>query len=214
MGASQIGIYNIALRWLEERKLASLTENRESRRYMDDEYEGNIVYCLSQGNFNFSRRLVQIQAETTIAPNFGYEFAFHKPSDWNHTFQVSDNEAFNPLLRDYDDLNNYWYSNISPIYVCYISNDPDYGFNVGLWTPVFTEYVGVRLALLCAPRLKQAKDKVEDIRKAVKAAKAEAVSTDGQDLPPGRPPYGTWVQSRAPRGSITPLGAPFPGLED
>lgn len=211
MGASQLSIYNAALRYLEERKLASLTENREPRRYMDDEFNENNLFCISQGNWNFAMRRVELDASTTQTPNFGFAFAYPKPADWNHTFQVSDNESYNPLLREWTDQNGYWYADISPIYVDYVSNDPNYGLNFGMWTPPFFEYVAARLAWLCAPRLKQNMAKVDRIEKAMKSAKATAINKDSQDLPPGMIPYGTWTQSRAPRGSITPLGNPYAG---
>ena len=214
MAASQLAIYNKALRWLEERKLLSLTENREPRRYMDDEYDDNNLYCLSQGNWNHAMREVELQAETAITPNFGYAYVFAKPNDINHTFQIADNEQYDPLLRGYTDQNNYWYANISPIYVRYISQDPNYGLNLSLWQPTFTEYVAARLAFLCAPRLKQSIDKVQAIEKILRRAKADALSNDAQELPPGKPSWGTWVQSRAPRGSILPVGAPFAGYDD
>lgn len=215
MGTSQLSLYNKALRHLEERKLVSLTENRESRRYLDDEFEDNNLYCLSQGNWNFAKREIMIDASSTQIPNFGYAYAFQKPSDWNHTFMVSDNDAYDPLARDYTDQNGFWYANITPLYIRYISNDPDYGLNLGIWTPAYIEYVAARLARLCAPRLKQDQSKVDYLEtKVLRRAKAEAVSTDSQDLPPGKPPYGTWVQSRAPRGSILPMGSPFGSNED
>lgn len=211
MSASQLSIYNGALRHLEERKLASLTENREPRRYMDDEYAENNLFCLSQGNWNFAMREQMLDASTAEVPNFGFAYAFPKPSDWNHTFQIADNESYNPLLRNFTDQNNFWYADISPIYARFVSNDPNYGLNLALWTPAFTEYVIARLAWLCAPRLKQSEAKVDRITKTMKAAKATAVNTDSKDLPPGQTPYGTWTMSRAPRGSIVPLGNPYAG---
>ena len=214
MGTSRLGLYNTALGYLEERKLLNLTENRESRRYMDDEFDDNNLFCLSQGNWNFAKREIMLDASATQIPNFGYAYAFPKPTDWNHTFMVSDNEAYDPLLRDYTDQNGFWYANISPIYVRYISRDPNYGLNLGIWTPAYVEYVATRLAFKCAPRLKQSLDKVAAIKKEMKEAKMTASSTDSQDLPPGKPPFGTWVMSRAPRGSILPMGSPFGSNED
>ena len=214
MGTSKLALYNKALGYLEERKLASLAENRESRRAMDDEYDDNNLYCVSQGNWNHAIRMVELDAELTQVPNFGPAYAFKKPSDWNHTFQVSDNESFDPLLRNFQDQNGYWFTDITPIYVKYVSNDVNYGLNLGLWTPAYVEYVSCRLAFKVCPRLKQSMDKIKSLKAELKSVKAEAVSTDSQDNPPGKPPYGTWVMSRAPRGSILPIGSPFAGNDD
>lgn len=211
MGASRLSIYNGALRYLQERKLASLTENREPRRYMDDEFDGNNLFCLSQGNWTFALNQVELQASTTLIPNFSLAYAFPIPGDLDHIYQLADNESYNPLLRTYTVQNNIIYADISPIYLTYVSNGPNYGLNLGLWTPPFIDYVQARLAWLCVPRLKQKQETIDAVTKIMKDAKATAVNKDSQGLPPGQTPYGTWVQSRAPRGSITPLGNPYAG---
>lgn len=215
MAASQFSIYNKALRWLEERKLASLTENREPRRYLNDEWQDAVNFILSQGYWKHAIRTVQANADTTQAPNFGYEYSFQKPSDWVSTFQVADNEVFVPLQRHYDDANNYWYADITPLYIKYVSSDPNFGWNMALWTPGFVEYLAGYLAQLLVPRIKQAGDKVDRIDKLVRRLRTEGLAKDAMDLPVGKPPPGTWVMSRAPRGSILPYGNPFPaGYDD
>lgn len=208
--ATQLSIYNRALRWVEERKLLSLSENREPLRYLNDEYEDAVVYCLQQGNWKHAMRLVEANAEVNQAPNFGFEYAFIKPDDWVATYQVADNESFNPLIRNLEDMNNYWYSDITPIYVKYISSDARFGWNTALWRAGFKEYLGAYLAQLIVPRIKQAEDKIDRIDKAVKRLKADALAKDAFSDPPGQIPPGTWVMSRAPRGSILPTGGPFP----
>ena len=214
MAASQLGVYNKALRWLGERKLVSLSENRESLRYLNDEWSDAIEFVLAAAYWKHAIRNIEAPAETTQSPNFGFEYVFAKPSDWVQTYQVADNEVYEPLLRRYDDINNYWYADISPLYIKYVSNDPDFGLNMSLWTPGFIEYLAIYLASLCAPRLTQAANKIDMIEKKLKSIRTVAIARDAMDLPPGKPPYGTWVQSRAPRGSILPYGSPYPWGED
>lgn len=204
MGASQLQVYNKALRWLEERPVASLTEQREPVRLLNAEWTDAVNFCLFQGYWNFATRWVLGNPESQ-PPAFGYSFAYLKPPDWVRTYQISDNEGFDPLLRWYLDQNNFWYANTSQLYVKYISNDPNFGWNLGLWTPGFVEYLGGYLALMCAPRIKQASEKVDMIEKRLKKLKAIAITTDAMDQPPASTPHGTWVMSRAPRGSILPI---------
>ena len=213
-GATQLSIYNKALRHLEERKLASINENREPLRYLNDEWADAVEYCLYDGYWNFAVRLISSQAEKNISPNFGYAYCFKKPSDFVRLFQMSDNENFDPLLRNFTDQAGYWYTDITPVFVKYVSNDSQYGMNMSAWTPGFIEYLAAYLARLCAPRLKQSQDKIEGLDKVLKRARANAMSIDAMDLPPGKPPYGTWVTSRAPRGSVQPMGSPFSGNDD
>jgi len=213
-GTSQLSLFNKALRHLEERKLASLTENREPLRYLNDEYDDAILFCLHAGLWNHAIRDIMVSADTNLIPQFGFQYAFRKPGDWVRTLAIADNEQMEPLIRRLYDQNQFWYSDITPLYVRYVSSDPDYGRNLSIWPPAFVEYVGCYLAWTCAPRLKQSQEKVDAIEKKLKRSKADALARDAQDLPPGKPPYGTWVQSRAPRGSILPYGTPFAGLED
>lgn len=212
--ATQLSVYNRALRWLEERKLQSLTENREPRRYLDDEYQDAVIFCLQQGNWKHAMRFVQVNAEINQTPNFGYEFAFLKPDDWLSTYQIADNDAFNPLIRNLVDMNNYWYTDITPIYARYVSSDARFGWNTALWREGFKEYLAAYLAQLVVPRLKQAGDKIDRVDKALKRIKIDALAKDAFSDPPGQRPYDTWVTSRAPRGSVVPYGSPFPFSTD
>jgi hypothetical protein len=210
---SQLSVFNKALRHLEERKLASLTESRESLRYLTDEWSDAITYCLYQAPWNFAIMNAQVYADQSQAPTFGYEFCFTKPGDCIKTFLASDNESYNPPLRSpdgFDDKNLVWFANISPIYVMYVSNLPSYGMAIGSWPPGFVEYLSAYLAWLVGPRLKQDANKVAMLYKLQERKKREAVASDALDLMPSRPPYNTWVMSRAPRGSVLPMGPPFP----
>jgi hypothetical protein len=211
-GASQLGIYNKALRYLEERKLSSLTENREPRRCLDDEFSDAIIFCLYGGYWNFAIRQDKIFNDTNQKPIFGFEFCFTIPPDYIRNYQVADNEDFNPLIRRMDVNNNVMFTDISPIYMKYVSSDPNYGLNMSLWTPGFVEYLACYLAWLIAPRIKQDANFVDRLEKLLKKTKAMALSTDAMDLPPQETNVGTWVQSRAPRGSIVP-GWGFGGFD-
>ena len=203
MGESVLGLYNTALRWLEERKLATLTEKREPRYYLDDEWERAVNFCLQTGYWKFALRMVMATPDTTAVPNFGRTYSYQKPSDWIRTYQVSPDDRFIRKDRRFLDQNNVWYSDLPYFYVRYLSKDPDFGWNMSLWTPAFAEYLGGYLALMVAPRIKQASDKTAEIEKRLKKQKAEALALDAMDAPPGEIERGTWVQSRTPRGSVT-----------
>jgi hypothetical protein len=206
MGTSQQAVYNKALRWLEERPVSGneiANTVREPVRLLNAEWTDAVNFCLYQGFWNFAIRWVSATPDNG-SPQFGYAFSYQKPPDWVHTYQMADNEGFEPLLRWYNDQNNVWYTNTPSLYIKYVSNDSNYGWNLGLWTPGFVEYVAGYLAWVCAPRIKQASQKIDEIEKRLKKLRAMAIATDAMDLPPGKIPYGTWVMSRAPRGSVLP----------
>lgn len=218
MGYSQQSVYNKALRWCEERPIAAtlggLTEQREPVRLLNAEWTDAVNFILYDGYWNFAIRNVQATPDINRQPQFGYKFSYQKPTDWVRTFQISDNEQFDPLLRYYLDQNDVWFANVPWIYIKYVSSDPNFGLNMGAWTPGFAEYLGGYLALLIAPRIKQASEKVDMIEKRLKRLRAKAIATDAMDLPVGKTPYGDWVLARAPRGSILPIGNAGWGDED
>ena len=206
MGASQLSIYNKALRWLEERQCASLSENREPVRLLNVEWTDAVQTCLYEAYWNFAVREVMVSPDSAQVPQFGFKYSYTKPPDWVRTFQISSDDRFYLLLRRYSDQNNVWYADIPTLYVKYISNDSNFGLNMAFWTPGFTEYLAGYLALLLAPRIKQDSKKVDELEKRLKRTKAQAISVDAMDLPVGHIPYGTWVQSRSPRGGVYPFG--------
>jgi len=147
MSTSKLGIYNNALLHLEERKLSSLSENREPRRALDDAYDVVIGYCIEQGFWKHALRTVSIEASSSIDPAFGYQNAFVKPDDWVRTYQVSESENFEPQLLRFNDEGAYWYADSDPLYFRYVSNDPSWGYDLSRWPASFAEYVALRLAV-------------------------------------------------------------------
>jgi hypothetical protein len=58
-----------------------------------------------------------------VDPAFGLAYGFTKPSDWIRTAGVCSDERFATPLIQYKDEAGYWYADITPIYVRYVSND-------------------------------------------------------------------------------------------
>src|SRR5438270_251157 len=76
-----------------ERFLASLTEEREPRRLLDQAWASNAVRaCLEMGQWNFAMRTIQIDYDSGVEPGFGYNRAFPKPTDWVNTTGVCEDE--------------------------------------------------------------------------------------------------------------------------
>ena len=140
--ASKLSVYNGANRILGERKLASLTENRASRRRLDSVWDGDtgVLWCLQQGLWNFAMETIELTYSPSVTPAFGYTYAFDKPTDWVRTARVSDDEGFCGRL-DYKDQVDYWFANPDTIYVKYVSKAVTRGLDLSLWTPNFTDFV-------------------------------------------------------------------------
>jgi hypothetical protein len=195
--ADKLGIYNGALRLLGERKLASLTEDRPARYYLDDAWDDGLIQrCLEEGYWNFATRTILATPETGIEPEFGYRKAYQKPTDYVKLKAISTDEYFRTTLHQYSDESEYWFCDYDPLYIQYISNDVDYGFNPGKWTQSFEDFVKPVLADEVKELITGSDGKYDRIKKALKDAKTSARSKDAMNRPPKFGQTGSWVSAR------------------
>jgi hypothetical protein len=197
MSASRLKIYNGALRMLGERKLASLSENREPRRVLDEVWDDDFTdFCLEQGLWNFAMRSIELTYSPSITPAFGYTRAFDKQTDWIRTGAVSLDEFFNTPLIQYVDEGEYWRANHDTLYIKYVSNDSSYGGDLSLWPASFIRYVEAELASQSCERITKSDAKQVDLERKAKRFLAEAKNKDAMNQPAQFPPNGSWVSSR------------------
>lgn len=196
MAITQLALYNEALRLIGERRLASLSENREPRRVLDDVWtDGAREYCLEQGQWNFAMRAVKITKSATI-PAFGYKNAFDKPSDFIRTAGVAEDEYFNvPLTRMLEEV-GFWFADIDPIYVRYISSSASYGLDLTRWPKTFAKYVAAFLASEVVFTLTQSTDKQRYILSILQQRLTDARSKDALNDATAFMPQGAWTASR------------------
>jgi hypothetical protein len=195
--ASQLDVYNGALLFCGERFLASLSEEREPRRLLDNVWsDGGVKNCLEQGQWNFAMRTVQLDYDTSIQPTFGYNRAYTKPTDWVLTSGLCADEFFRVPLTRYWDESGYWYTDLDTIYVRYVSNDVNYGGDLGQWPESFKEFVEAHFAYKIIMKLSNSEEewkRVERIReKFLKTAKSRAAMAE----PTMFSARGTWSNSR------------------
>jgi hypothetical protein len=201
---TQLFIYNEALGHLGARQLGSLSEPREPRRVLDSYWSDVVGYCLAQGLWKFARRTVQIDQDAAVTPQFGFNYCFAVPSDWVRTILVSTSPNLDPPLLQYSDEAGFWYANVTPIYVAYVSNDPTYGMNIGAWPEHYVDYVALRLARQACLRIAEDKELRAVLQKDEDRARRVAKAEEAMDEPPGLPPAPFWVRAR--RGAFGPGG--------
>lgn len=205
MTISRLRLYNDALMLCGERSLASLTEEREPRRLLDQAWDSDVVKkCLEMADWNFARRTVQIDADPDIEPDFGYQNAFNKPTDWVSTSGLCSDEYLRSPLTAYVEEAGNWYSDCDPIYVSYVSNDSSYGGDLSLWPQTFADYVAAVLAGKIV--LKLTSD--ANVRQAILGQNMDgkggliastlltARNKDAKGRPTSFPPSGSWVRAR------------------
>ena len=197
---NRLQLYNSALLILGEGNLASLSENREPRRLLDHVWDtGGVKYCLERGQWKFATRTVRLDSTPSVEPEFGYQYAFERPSDFVRTTAFCSDEYFDCPLDRYSDEGAYWYAEIDPVYVRYVSNDSQYGGDMSLWPESFTQYVAHYFAYRICRRETQSGVTKEDLRKETEKLLSEARSIDAMAGPAGRLPSGSWTGARRGR---------------
>lgn len=198
MSTDRLSIFNGALRECEERKLASLTENREPRRLLDDAWtsgKGIIAFALAAKQWRFGRRSVELTPDIAVEPAFGRTHAFAQPDDYIRTCKLCSDERMNLPFLDYEVEAGYWFADVEPLYLSYISTDGNYGGDLSLWPPAFVLWVETHLASLIAPRLIGV-DKANRLIKLAAMRLKDAASVDAMEDPTKFPPPGSFVLSR------------------
>lgn len=194
---TQLDLYNGALLLCGERFIASLTEEREPRRLLDQVWASNgVITCLEKGQWNFAMRTIQTDYDPSVSPSFGYNRAFSKPTDWVLTSGLCEDEFFRSPLTRYWDEANYWYTDLDTIYVRYVSSDPLYGLNLNKWPESFREYVEEFFASKIVLRLTNSEGEAEESEKRLKKKLLTAKSRAAMAEPTGFIARGSWGLAR------------------
>lgn len=199
MGTTQQELYTNALHALGDRKFLT-SENVTAINALNNVYTPVLEECLSKASWNFGMETIKVDADTGIDPDFGYEEVFNKPTDWVRTHALSDSEYFvHPLLNYYDEQ-EFWYADVTPIYVRYVSSDTGAGMELARWPRLFSRYVELSLADRVCMRLTQNASLKDRLQKDRKMALTDAVSADSMnDANPKFAPAGAWTRSRSSR---------------
>jgi hypothetical protein len=211
--ATKLGVWNGCLQTLGNERLSDTGDDGRASDELASCYSQVVNECLAVGSWNFAMETVKLDADTGVAPGFGFTEVFAKPSDWVRTIGVSQDEYFSvPLLQYYDDA-NFLSSHSTPIYLRYVSNDTGLGFALSRWPAQFARFVELELACrICMPITQNASAlmKVEEMRD---KARRRALNTDAMNEPqPKFQPPGSWTAARwggtarsdrGSRGSLT-----------
>lgn len=144
--ATKLQIYNHALLMMKERRLVTLSDDKESRRTLDEFYDQILQFCLEQGMWKFAMRSTSLTQAGSGA--YGFTYTFDKPSDFVHLFMASATSDFDkPMVYEYVDEGSIFYANTSPLYIRYSSNDTSSGGGLlTSWPQGFAQYVAAELA--------------------------------------------------------------------
>jgi len=195
---TRLNLYNDALLECGERDLASLSENRESRRLLDRVWDsGAVRFCLSRGQWKFAKRTVMLAPETGFESSFGYANAYTIPDDFVRTIGVWSDEYLTVPLLQYTTEGGKWLTDVSPIYVAYVSDDAAYGGDLSNWPEDFATAVSLYLASKIILKLTQSVEGEKFKMAKCERAFRDAAGSDAMESPTLFPPSGSWVSARA-----------------
>ena len=202
MTTSRLKLYNAALLHIGEREAASLSDTGAFMTALDRAWDSGQVVTrwLELGLWNFATRTQLIDYESGIDPDFGYQYAFTKPSDWVRTAAVSANEYFDPPLTRYEDEGSYWWADVQELYVMYVSDDNSYGNDMSLWPETFVTFCELDLAVRIMKRATSlSTQEKQDLKADRQRALNDAKTKDAMNEPARFPPQGRWARSRGSR---------------
>lgn len=192
----RLSLYNGALREIGGRRLASLTEEQESRRALDEAWVGAVDRCLADGQWRWATRTAQLAPDPDTNPEFGYRLAYLKPTDFVRTTGLYVDEYCNEPLLQYKPEQDYWFTDAEPIYLSYVSNDGAYGGDLSRWPPEFVELVEAYLASRAVRRLTNERTEWERLLQLHKLRLRDAAARDAMEGPTTFPPAGRWLRAR------------------
>lgn len=198
--ATKLTVYNRALLALKSRRLATLTENRSERRDLDSVYSETLDWMLERALWNFSLSSEEWTPSAEAESQFGYQYVYDKPEFYMRLVRIAANERFVPTLSDFSEEGDFFFSDVSPMWVQYVSTDPRRGRDPGKWTPSFAEAFAMELAWRAGPHICSMSAADEDkLDKMRRKALSEAKSSDAVNQPMSVLPPGRLVQARTGR---------------
>lgn len=202
MGTTKLKLYRNAIRNCEQTPISDLTENVESRRRCDDFYDDVLVWILEQQFWLSSMRTVQIDVNAAVTPAFGYDYAHDKPADFVRRETIASDEFLQYPLDEhqggaaYRIEGDYIWSNVTPIYMRYVSNDAAYGLDLTKWTDGMAEAFGYELGARVCPFLTGSTDKAEELHEKAVEKAGRAGTFDSLQQTTGRLREGNWTGRR------------------
>ena len=206
--SSQLALYNKALLLCGERSLSTVSDAVESRRLLDVVWNnGGVNECLSEAQWNFAMRAVEITYDTSITTSFGYSRAFGIPTDFVVLSAMCSDERFRSPVLGYVEEAGYWYSDYDTMYVRYVSNDVSYGGDLSAWPAPFDDFAAAHFATKIVRKLTDDQTTISQFinlqapsRTIRGQALKEAKSRNAMGNPTQMIAQGNWTKSRLSGG--------------
>lgn len=190
-------IYNDAAQILGRPHFSSIDAATELKVMFDVARDARIVEALlEEANWNFPISSAKLEENTRLEPEWGYRYVHEKPKDLHRLDGYFHDEMMRKSLRNYQDEAHNIYTNVTPIYVKFIS--ADYIHNLAMWPAYFRRTVSARMAydVRRDERLALTADKRAEIEMEYEDRLNAAKNIDAMQSPPIVISQGSWSASR------------------
>lgn len=175
-----------------------LKQEMTLRRLMDEVYDDAKAFILEQGLWNFALKTAMVDPSPSYEPEFGYANVYEKPDDFVRLNDISESDRFANPLTEFVDEGDFWYADANPIYVSYISNAEDAGYDESKWTAIYKNALEHELAFRIAPSVSGIGiTRLQDLERKRDRAIKDCRSKDAMNQPSRPLPSGRLVRSRA-----------------
>lgn len=188
--ATQLEIFNGALRILETGLISDVNDQTEVGRILRDTWNSKVKLAFESYTWNFAAARAQLQQ--VPAPLFGYQFAYSKPSDWVRTLQVNQTGMKHDFLSNWVDEDGKILADAEQLFMRYISRNKITA--IGSWPATFSEYMNWELAE-GSTKLNTAADVRRKIDTWLPKKQAIAQNFDSQNDPPPQRAAGRWASA-------------------
>lgn len=190
-----------------EGALSSLAVNRPERFALDAIWdEDPVKQMLEEAQWSFATRTMEWNYDSAIEPDFGYRRAFTKPDDYVRTCAFCSDGYFNSPLTQYADEAGFWFADLDTVYIKYVSDDESYGRDMSLWTELFRNCVGTKMAGELAISLTKSQALQDKLDAKLARYIRDAKSLDVMNQPTRFAPPGSWTRSRRRGGGRSYFG--------
>lgn len=196
--AERLQLYNGALLMLGSRRLASVSEDVESRYVLDSIYDNNgVKRCLQHGWWKHAMRTVKVSYDPDFTTPFGYTYTFDIPDDLVRLYSLCLDEYYTTPVQMYQDDGQHWFSDYTEMYVRYVSDGDSYGLDYSKWPESFREYVEGYFALKAVKRITDSQTDQDVLKEDVRQLKIKAKSEDALREPTGLVVPSGWSIARS-----------------
>lgn len=194
---TQLALYNQALRLVGETQLTSLTQSRPERYALDAVWnEDPIKQMLEEAQWTFATRTLEWNYDSSVTTDYGFQYAFTKPSNYVRSVAICSDEFFSEPLVNFSDENNYWFCDYETIYIKYVSDGDQFGRDYSLWPELFRNCVALKMAKELAYSLTKSESLTDRLNREHKQYIKDAKSLDAMNQPTRFMPAGGWTRSR------------------